>query len=79
MEILGILLLVVAAMALAALFTSRCPSCKRWLALRFVDRERTVDKLGVAIRQRQVRCKFCGHSLWRNASQASSGGGNGGD
>lgn len=76
MDVIGVFLIIAAGFAVALAFASRCPSCGRFLALRFTSEERVVQKLGAPRRQREVRCKRCGHRFWRSISDDPPGAGN---
>ena len=65
MEILIVILIILAGLALAFVLSSRCPQCRRFLALNFTDNYRTIEKLGVPVRQREVVCGVCKHRFWR--------------
>jgi uncharacterized protein with PIN domain len=78
LDILIVFLIVAAGLALAFTWSSRCPKCRRFLALRFTDAEREVRKLGVAVKQREVVCRHCGHRLWRDRQDGDSSPGGGG-
>ena len=75
MDIIIVVLIIAAGLALAFALSSRCPQCRRFLALRWLDSFRDIDRMGVRVRQREVMCKHCKHRLWRNHkdSDASPG------
>ena len=78
MDILIVFLIIAAGATLAFSMASRCPECRKFLALRFTDDERKITRLGVQVRQREVACKHCGHRFWKDFREGDSSPGNGG-
>jgi len=72
MEILVVVLIIAAGLGLAFTWASRCSQCRRFLALRFTDSFRDIEKLGVKVRQREALCKYCGHRTWRDHNESDS-------
>jgi uncharacterized protein with PIN domain len=74
-NILLVVLIILAGLAAAFAWASRCPKCRQFLALNFTDNYRQVNKLGVQVKQREVLCKKCGHRFWREHRDSNTGAG----
>ena len=78
MDVLVVILIIAAGIALAFALASRCPRCREFLALQFTEAERSTNRLGVPVNQREVICKRCGYRFWKDCRQGDSSPGNGG-
>ncbi len=77
MDVLLVISFCIGVVILAGVLGSGCPSCKKPIAMRFTDDYRMSKRLGVDVRQRKVRCKYCSHSFWRSYPDSAPSGGEG--